>query len=77
MYTIIGRKDCTWCEKAIEVIEEKGQFASYHSYFDHPLLRLVMKAAGMKTLPQIWYEGHYIGGYMELEAYIKNKESKL
>ena len=31
----------------------------------------------MKTLPQIWENAVYIGGYVELEAYLNNKESEL
>ena len=31
----------------------------------------------MKTVPQIWENAVYIGGYVELEAYLNNKESKL
>lgn len=77
MYTIIGRPDCIWCDCAIELLEIKNEVYKYYLYHNYPLIKLLMKAGGLKTLPQIWEGDTYIGGYTELEAHIKNKESKL
>ena len=74
MYTIIGREYCFWCNAAIELL---GEPYVYYDYTSLPVLSLLMKKSGMKTVPQIWENAVYIGGYVELEAHIKNKESKL
>ena len=74
MYTIIGREDCFWCNSAIELLDEP---CVYYDYPSLPVLKLLMKKCEMKTLPQIWGDAVYIGGYVELEAHIKNKESEL
>lgn len=74
MYTIIGREDCFWCNAAIELLDEPYV---YYDYTSLPVLRLLMKKCEMKTVPQIWENAVYIGGYVELEAYLNNKESKL
>jgi glutaredoxin len=77
MYTIIGRWDCIWCDKAAKLLEIKNEVYKYYLYHDHPLTKLLMKVAKLNTLPQIWDGDHYIGGYAELEVYLKDKESKL
>jgi glutaredoxin 1 len=74
VYTIIGREDCFWCNAAIELLDEPYV---YYDYTSLPVLSLLMKKCEMKTVPQIWDGDNYIGGYVELEAYLKDKESEL
>lgn len=60
--TIISKENCPYCEKAknlfnqlsIDYIEYKREDVKYFPW---------------KTVPQIWYEGHFIGGYSELLEY--------
>lgn len=77
MYTIIGSKHCFWCNSATCLLEERGLFYKYYDYTEVPVLKLLMKKCEMKTVPQIWDGDNYIGGYVELEAYLKDKESEL
>jgi|APFre7841882654_1041346.scaffolds.fasta_scaffold104511_2 glutaredoxin 3 len=79
---IYTKADCQYCKKAKELFLEKD--ISYQEFiispgFDEdpagPNQQYVTKAAllerapNAKTVPQIWLEGNYIGGYTELAAF--------
>jgi len=71
-FTMITRTDCVWCDRAKGLLDGRNLDCIYYSYANQPLLRLVMKKAGLKTLPQIWHGDTYIGGYTELETYLES-----
>ena len=70
MFYIITREDCTWCTKAKEALENRGEPYEAFLYTDHPMIVKLMGKAGLKTVPQIWHEGAYIGGYTDLCSYL-------
>jgi glutaredoxin len=75
MFKIISKDDCPWCDKAKNLLEEKGvPFRDFH-YKEHPMLVLLMKRASLNTVPQIWVEtpagNTYIGGYADLENWLE------
>jgi glutaredoxin len=70
-YYIITREDCSWCDKAKDLLEQQGEPFEALSYLDHPMFIKFMVAAKMKTVPQIWHENEYIGGYAELYKYLE------
>lgn len=60
--TIISKDNCPYCDKAKQLFKELNiEYTEYSrkdvAYFP------------WKTVPQIWYEGHFIGGYSELLEY--------
>ncbi len=67
MYFILTKDDCVWCDKAKQLLEEKGEAFSASSLKDNPLLIRLMLKANLKTVPQIWQDAEHIGGYTELE----------
>jgi glutaredoxin len=80
MYTIIGKANCVWCDKAASLLGDET--APKYFYFDldskyYKWLKTLMVKAGYTTVPLIFEEGLLIGGYAELEMHIKNKESEL
>lgn len=69
-YMITGDK-CSYCNKAKELLTEKGIGFTAYSYTDHEMLLPLMFKAGLKTIPQIWVQGgDYIGGYDDLVEYL-------
>jgi glutaredoxin len=76
-YTVIGRDNCLWCVKAAELLEDKSLNWSYYNLdLDKWLVTLMVKA-GYTTVPLIFGpDNKVIGGYTELEALLKDKESK-
>lgn len=76
---IYTKTSCPYCVRAKNLFKEKN--IDYIEYiispgFDEGSLlenqryvtrdQLLEKAPGAKTVPQIWLEGSYIGGYTEL-----------
>lgn len=71
-FVVVGRKDCMYCSKAVGLIRDTGGVVNYYSLNDSKWVLDLFKKAVIKTVPQIWdIEGNYIGGYTELERYIK------
>lgn len=70
MYYILTRPDCVWCDKAKELLKEKGEAFSASFIVDHPLLVRLMLKANLKTVPQIWQGAEHIGGYTELVEHL-------
>jgi glutaredoxin len=71
-WDIIGTKSCKWCYKAQALLEGKNLYPN--NYYDvgvWPFLRTLLKKAGINTVPQIFINGELIGGYDDLEEYLK------
>lgn len=81
---IYTKADCTYCVKAKTLLNERG--ISYKEYIistgfgeeaSQPNQQyvtkdqLLEKAPNARTVPQIWLEGNYIGGYTELAAFFR------
>ena len=79
---IYTKSNCGYCVKAKALFAEKD--ISYNEYIISPGFgestlgpnqsyvtksQLLEKAPNAKTVPQIWLEGNYIGGYTELAAF--------
>lgn len=71
MFYIITREDCSWCDKAKEALNNRGEPYEAFPYTDHPMIVKLMGKAGLKTVPQIWHENTYIGGCAELYKYLE------
>jgi|TARA_R110002153_G_scaffold23791_2_gene76523 glutaredoxin 1 len=72
MVVIYGKDTCGWCDKAVEVCEQQSIPYEYKSVDDVStgpayLLELKQLAAEQglvfKTVPQIWWNSQYIGGF--------------
>lgn len=66
MYFILSRNDCVWCDRAKQLLEEKGEAYLASFLEDSPVLTRLMLKANLKTVPQIWHNAEYIGGYDNL-----------
>jgi len=67
-YTVIGRDDCIWCDKAVNLLEEKDLEYSYVLVEFNKWLITLMRAAGYTTVPLIFGpDTKVIGGYTELK----------
>lgn len=73
-FVVVGRRNCPYCDKAKELIRNSGNTASYYSIEESGWLLDLFKKAAIKTVPQIWtIKGEYIGGYTQLETYMKGE----
>lgn len=65
---IITKPDCPYCSKAKELLEKMEA-----SIVEIP--REEVSEFVWKTVPQIWYQGYYIGGYEELLDFYNSNQS--
>ena len=71
MFYIITREDCSWCDKAKEALNNRGEPYGAFLYTEHPMIVKLMAKSKLKTVPQIWHENQFVGGYAELYEYLE------
>jgi len=70
MYYIITREDCGYCDRAKGLLKTKGHSFEPYLYTEHPMFKKLMRRASLDTVPQIWHNDTYIGGYNDLVEYL-------
>lgn len=72
VYTVVGRRGCTYCDKAMDLIRTSRGVANYFSLDDSKWVLDLFKKASITTVPQVWDgKGNHIGGYEELRKLLK------
>lgn len=68
MYTVYGRPNCGYCDRAKALLEEKSLAFEYHDVMADLEQRqaLLEKLPDVKLLPQIFLNGEHVGGFTEL-----------
>lgn len=65
---VLGKPNCMYCEKAKQLLNEKGIPHTYQNVLEQPeLIEFIKTTLHRTTVPQIRYSGQWIGGYTELE----------
>lgn len=73
MITIYGHARCVWCKKAKTLAEQYKLEVNYRDTDEPGVLdELKMKIPAAKTVPQIWWDNRYLGGYEQLALEIQN-----
>jgi len=74
IYTI---KNCPYCEAAKELLKQKNiQFEQIDLTSDEDKRLELVKKTGHKTMPQIFFDEKFIGGYTDLKKHLEeNKQS--
>jgi glutaredoxin-like protein len=65
------REGCQYCAKAKTLLTEMGYEYAEIPLAHHLRSRVVGAVTGRKTVPQVFINGQYIGGYQELERWAK------
>jgi len=72
MYVIITRDQCNFCDQAKALL--KGANLPFSEFnIQSPSskwLLYLLKRSSITTVPQIFHNGEYIGGYTELKEYL-------
>lgn len=71
MFYIYGTERCGFCDQAKELLESFNITYTYQDVSTDQGLIDMFKMNGWKTVPQIFEEEKYIGGYSELVKYLK------
>lgn len=69
-FVIFTRDDCSWCVRAKELLDSEG-----YGYFEwnidrNEFAKEFLKQSGLKTIPQVYFNGTGIGGYLALESFL-------
>ena len=68
MITIYGKDNCSYCEKAKELVPD----AEYINLNKRPDLLERLKSQGFRTVPIVYSDQMgYLGGYNELKSYLE------
>ncbi len=71
MFSIVGKSDCSYCEKAKKLLDEIGIPYEYIDLYQDFEEYRKFDEEGHKTVPVIKLNGSLIGGYTELKEYLK------
>tara|TARA_B100000700_G_C14543749_1_gene623229 strand:+ start:319 stop:546 length:228 start_codon:yes stop_codon:yes gene_type:complete len=65
---------CPFCVKAKNLLDSKGiEFEERNIASGWKIQDLLEAAPNAKTMPQIWLDDEYVGGYYELKAKLDQK----
>lgn len=70
-FTVYGKKSCSFCIKAVELLDKKMHEFTYIDVTEDKDALTKIKALGCTTVPQIFETNMdiHIGGYSDLENY--------
>lgn len=73
MVTIWGRPGCSWCDEAREIcVQYNIKYEYISADTQEKIAELRELVPGVKTVPQIFWNNRYIGGYEKLAEEIEN-----
>jgi len=73
MITIYGKPTCTWCIKAKNLAKQYNQKFEYIDIEEPDNMNQFKERMPNETkIPQIWWNGRYIGGYQEFASELQN-----
>ena len=73
MIIIYGKDNCYWCQEARTLSKRYGLEYEYkNTNYENFRSEMFEKVPDAKTVPQIFWDGRYIGGYGALVTEIEN-----
>lgn len=76
MITIYGHSRCSWCISAKKLAEANNLQYEWKDTDDQEVLNeLKIRFPSVRTVPQIWWGDHYIGGFEALSATIEELDA--
>jgi ribonucleoside-diphosphate reductase alpha chain len=66
---VYGKKNCPYCQMAKDELKLRGVQYDYIDLADIGKTAAEVTGRKVKTVPQIYIEGKYVGGWEELQAY--------
>ena len=75
MFAIVyGSKMCNFCTLVVNALEKEGATVEKKDVSEPNILLEMKKVAGenARTVPQVVIDGKYIGGYTEVDRYLRS-----
>lgn len=74
LVTIYTKANCSWCDKAIMLAIDKGYIVeTFDVRVEENLKFLKDQLPDVRTVPQIWINDRYVGGYSEFSEEVMEK----
>lgn len=70
-WVILSKPMCPWCDRAKDLLSEKASGYSELDITKNTHLKLFLAECGLKTVPQVYFNGDRIGGYDALVAFFE------
>lgn len=70
MFRIITQDNCKYCTEAKKLLRDLDEEFVEYNLFYFPQTKEMLKSLGRNTVPQIWKDVTYIGGYEDLVKYL-------
>ena len=64
---ILGRPECGYCTRAVELCQEHRVPYTYTDIYDDQAAMQRIMDIRANTVPQIWIDGEHVGGFRQLE----------
>ena len=77
-FTIFGRPDCGYCVRAKQLLERKNYQFRWIDIVEEGISKADLeKTIGkpVETVPQIFHGQQHIGGFTELDGYVRDLEA--
>ena len=75
MFAVVyGTKRCNFCTLVVNALEKEGATVEKKDVSEPNILLEMREAAGenARTVPQVVIDGKYIGGYTEVDRYLRS-----
>ena len=74
-YTVYSKRNCSYCVRAIELLESKGLTHDVKKIDEDQnlFLELRRRAPSMRTMPVIFRNDQLVGGYQDLFQYLETQ----
>ena len=69
---IYGKSNCPWCKMATEELSLRGMVFDYIDLEEIGKTAAEVTGRKVKTVPQIYIEGQYVGGYEDLMSHLES-----
>jgi glutaredoxin len=70
---VVGKNNCMYCVMAQELLKKEGAEYTYKKLeTDISISELRERVPGIKSVPAIFINDEFIGGYTSLESYFRN-----
>lgn len=72
---IYGTNTCPYCVQAENLLKKAGhtQYQKIDVSADKNQFEIMLQRTGKRTVPQIFMDGRYVGGYTELRAVLNGE----
>lgn len=71
MYEIYGKPSCKFCEMAKQTLDDRFVSYRYIDVSQDEKSLGFLKSNNFRSVPQIYHNGNHIGGFQELQQYLK------